>query len=140
MFWNQFGYFIDLDPDPYSSNFVDQDPDTINPDPHYWIPEWGPLRVVFSGSDLKSRKYHLYIYKYIYPKNLFCCLWANYLCLLNKIVISVWKIMMFMLFWLIFAWIFLDFGRFFWLSSNKIRNIGLEDKNLRHRRTNILTT
>ena len=36
MFWNQFGDFIDLDPDPNSSNFVDPDPDTINPDPHPW--------------------------------------------------------------------------------------------------------
>ena len=47
MFWNQFGDFIDLDPDPdldpasdsVYQNFVDpdQDPDTINPDPHHWI-------------------------------------------------------------------------------------------------------
>ena len=29
--------FIDLDPDPYSSNFVFLDPDTINPDPHHWF-------------------------------------------------------------------------------------------------------
>ena len=33
MFW-KFGDFIDLDPDPDWSNFVD--PDTINPDPHHW--------------------------------------------------------------------------------------------------------
>ena len=37
MFWNQFSDFIDLDPDPNSSNFVDPDPDTINPDPHPWL-------------------------------------------------------------------------------------------------------
>ena len=36
MFWNQFGNFINLDPDPVSSNFVDPDPHTINPDPHHW--------------------------------------------------------------------------------------------------------
>ena len=28
---------MDLDPD--WSNFVDPDPDTINPDPHHWFPE-----------------------------------------------------------------------------------------------------
>ena len=33
---NEFGDFIDQDPDPNSSNFVDPDPDTINPDPHPW--------------------------------------------------------------------------------------------------------
>ena len=33
MVWNQFGGFIDLDPDPDPSNFVD--PDTNNPD--HWI-------------------------------------------------------------------------------------------------------
>ena len=33
MFWNQFGDLIEQDPDPYSSNFLDLDPDTINPDP-----------------------------------------------------------------------------------------------------------
>ena len=32
MFRNQFGDFIDLDPEPQSSNFVDADPDTINTD------------------------------------------------------------------------------------------------------------
>jgi len=32
MFSNQFGNFIDLDPD--SSNLMD--PDTTNPDPHHW--------------------------------------------------------------------------------------------------------
>ena len=32
MFRNQFGDFIDLDPD--SSNCMD--PDTLNPDPHHW--------------------------------------------------------------------------------------------------------
>ena len=30
---NQFCDFINLNPDPYSSNFVN--PDTINPDPHH---------------------------------------------------------------------------------------------------------
>ena len=30
MFWNQFGNFIDLDPDPDSSNFVDPNPNTID--------------------------------------------------------------------------------------------------------------
>ena len=34
MFW-KFGDFMDLDPDPDWSNFVDPDPDTINPDPHH---------------------------------------------------------------------------------------------------------
>ena len=38
---NQFGDFIDLDPDPYSSYIVD--PDTINPDPHLW---WQPINAV----------------------------------------------------------------------------------------------
>ena len=33
--FGKFGDFIDLDPD--GSNFVDPDPDTINPDPHHWI-------------------------------------------------------------------------------------------------------
>ena len=32
----KFGDFLDLDPDPDWSNFVDPDPDTINPDPHHW--------------------------------------------------------------------------------------------------------
>ena len=38
MFW-KFCDFIDLepDPDPDWSNFVDPDPDTINPDPHHWL-------------------------------------------------------------------------------------------------------
>ena len=35
MGWNHFGDFIDLDPDPYSSNFVDPDP--IIPDPHHLL-------------------------------------------------------------------------------------------------------
>ena len=35
MFWN-FGDFINLDPDPDWLNFVDPDPETINPDPHHW--------------------------------------------------------------------------------------------------------
>ena len=35
MFWDQFGDFIDLDPDPHSSNYVDPDPHTINVDPHH---------------------------------------------------------------------------------------------------------
>ena len=34
---NQFGDFIDLDPDPHSSNFADPDPHTINADPHLWF-------------------------------------------------------------------------------------------------------
>ena len=34
MIWNEFGDFINLDPDPYSSNFVD--PDKINSDPRHW--------------------------------------------------------------------------------------------------------
>ena len=33
---NQFGDFIDLDPDPHASNFVDPDPHTINADSHHW--------------------------------------------------------------------------------------------------------
>ena len=38
MGWNQFGDFIGagLDLHPHSLNFVDQDPHTINPDPHHW--------------------------------------------------------------------------------------------------------
>ena len=43
-----FFYFIDLDPDPHSSNFVD--PNSINPDPHPWLKQsfvkqgdFGPL-------------------------------------------------------------------------------------------------
>ena len=36
MVWNQFGDFIDLDPDPHSLNFVDPDPHTIDADPHHW--------------------------------------------------------------------------------------------------------
>ena len=36
MVWNQFADFIDLDPDPDSSNFVDPDSATINSDPHHW--------------------------------------------------------------------------------------------------------
>ena len=46
MLWNQLGDFIDLywldpdlDPDPYSSNLPDPDPDTINPDPHQCFEE-----------------------------------------------------------------------------------------------------
>ena len=34
---NRSGNFLDLYPDSDSSNFVDPDPDTINPDPHHWI-------------------------------------------------------------------------------------------------------
>ena len=37
MGWNQMVDFIDLDPDPHSSKFVDPDPHTINADPHHWI-------------------------------------------------------------------------------------------------------
>ena len=37
MGWNQFGDFIDLDPYPYSSNFVHPDPFTINADQHHCI-------------------------------------------------------------------------------------------------------
>ena len=37
MFWNQFGIFVNLDPDsdPIASNIVD--PGKINPDPHHWF-------------------------------------------------------------------------------------------------------
>ena len=35
-FW-KFGDFIDLDPYPDWSNFVDLDPDTINPDPDHRV-------------------------------------------------------------------------------------------------------
>ena len=45
MFWNQFGNFIGLDPDPElapdSSDFVD--PDTVNPDPDHCIK--GAIRI-----------------------------------------------------------------------------------------------
>ena len=34
---NQFGDFADLDPDPYVSNCVDPDPDTINPDLLHYV-------------------------------------------------------------------------------------------------------
>ena len=43
MFCNQFGEFIDLDPDPYSSNFVD-------PDPHHWFNLLSFLSRVFCKS------------------------------------------------------------------------------------------
>ena len=35
MFKSQFGSDIILDPDLY--NFVDLNPDIINPDPHHWL-------------------------------------------------------------------------------------------------------
>ena len=48
MFWKFCG-FMDLDPDPDWSNFVnpDPEPDTINPDPHHWL----------YSSNLKTRNF-----------------------------------------------------------------------------------
>ena len=49
---------LDPDPDPDWTNFVDPDPDTINPDPHHWI-EWcqGQIRQseIFVFSILRIR-------------------------------------------------------------------------------------
>ena len=52
MGWNQFGDFIDLDPDPHSSNFVDPNPQTIKPDPHHWFKTPDTLSFTYKGKQI----------------------------------------------------------------------------------------
>ena len=78
------------------------------------IHRWTKLKMIYDLycriSRWKSRKYKLYFYyfyqKYLSSKMICFYLWADYLCVLSESVFFLW-------FWLIFAWIFFDFGWYF---------------------------